>query len=91
MKNIFFVLALFSVIIIVPAKADSFDLRRDDSGGMKVSLTSLPFLSDEEEDRESSKECSSSYDPEDAEYEVDTIGRKVPVRTRKSGSAIGTR
>jgi len=58
---------------------------------MKVSLTSLPFLSDEEEGREGSRECSRSYDPEDAEYEVDTIGRKVPVRTRKSGSAITTR
>lgn len=67
------------------------DFGQDDSGTFKFTMTSIPFLDNA---KEGSEECSSSgsaSDYDDAEYTVDSIGRKVPVRTHRSGSAISTR
>lgn len=90
MRNIVFLLSVFLAMIIA-SYGYAFDFDRDDSSGMKVSLTSLPFFNEDKDGPDRSGACNKDYDPDDQEYEVDTIGRKVPVRTRKAGTAITTR
>jgi len=83
----------FLVVAAVALSGAAFadDFGRDDSGRFKFTMTSIPFLDNAKEgDGEyASSSAASQYD--DAEYTVDSIGRKVPARTHRSGSAISTR
>lgn len=77
-------------VVVLAGIAGAADFGQDDSGKFKFTMTSMPFFNDSKEgDRECSSSSSSDYD--DAEYTVDSIGRKVPVRTHRAGSAISTR
>lgn len=83
--------ALFAVLVCATfcGAASADDFGRDDSGSFKFTMTSLPFFGDDrEEDGTSAARQSSAYD--DAEYTTDSIGRRVPVRTHRSGSAISS-
>ena len=51
----------------------------DDNSGFKVTVKSLPFFGDEDED--DSYQYNDYDDPSDTEYTYDATGRKVPVRT----------
>ena len=59
----------------------------EDSGSFKVSLSSLPFFAEPGDDaaRDNRRD---DHDPDDEEYTTDSLGRKVPARTRKAGTAI---
>lgn len=84
------VAALMLVQISACPSASAIDFGRDDSGNVKFTMKGLPFLEDDggKEETECRRE---EYDPDDEEYTTDSIGRKVPVRTHKAGSAISTR
>ena len=62
-------------------------LGHDESGNIKMTFSSLPFFgdSDDEDERDSRYD---DYDPDEEEYTTDSLGRKVPVKTRKGGTAI---
>jgi hypothetical protein len=82
--------AVMVIGFIFCVSADAIDFGRDDSGNVKFTVTSLPFLNDDKE-QEDSCESNTASDYDDAEYTTDSIGRRVPVRTHRSGSAITTR
>lgn len=66
------------------------DFGLDDSGKVKFTMRSLPFF-DEPKEGDEERSGGSITDPDDEEYTTDSIGRKVPVRTHRSGSAITSR
>ena len=91
MKNILpLILAVPFIMISSIRSGYAIDFGQDDSGKVKISMSSF-FNDDDKGDSERSATRDVNYDPEDADYKVDIIGRKVPVKTRKAGTAIETR
>lgn len=85
------VISSITVLLLIPSagRAGVFDC--DDSGGLKMSISSFfdERPAKDEDDRESRYKAAENID--DKDYTVDTLGRKVPVRTKRGGSAIETR
>ena len=75
-----FALAVFFFPGIVSA-ADS--PQKDDGGSFKFNFDSVPFFDEEKE----SAVRQEKPEDEPTEYTYDATGRKVPVRTEKSGTA----
>ena len=82
------VLCVMTVFLIC-GNVSAVDFGRDDSGNMKFTMHSIPFLDEEKEGEEKDSPCPASDD--DSSYTIDSIGRKVPTATHRSGSAISTR
>ena len=85
--RILILLLVFGAIVCGTSLCFAVAFDHDDSGNIKMTLSSFPFFGDGDDDAERSS-CCDDYDPDDEEYTTDSLGRKVPVRTRKSGSAI---
>ena len=62
----------------------------DDQGRLKFSFDSLPFLGGSDKEGAAGQERAVS-DQEEDEYTYDAMGRKVPVRTLRSGDASPVR
>jgi len=84
MKSIMYLIAVMSVLLFVCGV--SYPAGNDDEGGFKFRLDSLPFFNDSKEEPDRPPVVEDDYTDEE-KYRVDATGRKVPVRTEKSGSA----
>lgn len=85
------IIVAIMVSTIAVSACQAIGLDRDESGNLKVSISSFFDERPEREgdDREARYKAAEELD--DREYQVDIIGRKVPVRTKKAGMAIETR
>ncbi|MCM8790464.1 MAG: hypothetical protein NC938_02035 [Candidatus Omnitrophica bacterium] len=78
-------IATLAVMVCFVFFASFAGAAEDDKGtGFGLSFSSIPFLSDSEDDR--GETFAQEYE-EPTEYTYDATGRKVPVRTEKSGTA----
>jgi hypothetical protein len=61
----------------------------DDNGdsGFKVTVKSMPFLSDDEDEPDRPRSYDDYNDFSEKEYTYDATGRRVPVATEKAGTA----
>jgi hypothetical protein len=78
--------AAILVVCVFFAGASYAAFDDNDQGRMKFSFDSLPLFGDSAKDRD----CGARQVPddhEDDEYTYDVTGRKVPVRTLRSGDA----
>lgn len=85
------IISAITILVIAVAACQAIGIDRDESGNIKVTMTS--FFDDEPEkegdDREARYKAAEELD--DKDYRVDIIGRKVPVKTKRAGTAIETR
>lgn len=81
--------AFLLVCAALSTDAGALDIDHDADGNVKLTMKGLPIF-DGDGTRESADEGRAWRDDEDAddnEYTIDSLGRRVPVRTRKAPSA----
>ena len=80
--------ALLMAAMFLAVCAIGYAFETDDQGRVKFSLSSLPFLGDSDKDSEDTSAYNDDdYIPEKEKYTYDAMGRKVPTRTERSGTA----
>ena len=77
--------ALLAMILCCGIASAAEDDWKSGNGCWKMSLDSLPLFGDRSEDESGSAGAGEYVEP--TEYTVDATGRKVPVRTERSGMA----
>lgn len=84
MKKVSFVIAA-AMVMLMSGSCAAFE--QDDEGRVKFSFSSLPMFGESGGDSGSGERRASDYEEEN-EYTYDAMGRKVPVRTQRSGDAF---
>jgi len=86
MRDKLLMLLLIAVVLAACPAGHAFET--DDEGRVKFSFSSLPLFGDSDKDSESTSAYNDDdYIPEKEKYTYDAMGRKVPTRTERSGTA----